>query len=134
MGEELCPTDYSEYGFQKISEEDLKIIESLGRKTPYYCGALFDAVWNDDKAKVQELLFLDNKDTPDDDPDGEKKRYRTWYVNEKTWNDWRPLHAAAEKGLTSMASLLIDSGADLNVLTNTDYTPLHLGKPIQAFS
>ena len=63
----------------------------MAKEEPDDCGQLYDAVYDDDFEKVQEILRLNDKSP-------EMVEYRKWYVNEKSWNDWRPLHAAAEAG------------------------------------
>lgn len=86
-------------------------------------GSLFDAVIEEDVKKVRTLLEMD-------DVSQEKKDYRKWLVNEKSWSDWRVLHQAAESGHYELAKLILEVGGDVDTLTDTNYTPLHLGKQI----
>ena len=62
------------------------------------CGTFFDAVSDQNMERVRELLRLD-------DTSEEAKSHREWLVNEKTWADWRALHAAAESGNLSMVKV-----------------------------
>lgn len=41
---------------------------------------------------------------------------------------WTPLHGAAQGGHTEMVQILLSNGAKVDARTDTDYTPLHLGK------
>ena len=84
------------------------------------CGQLYDAVSENDIQKVKEILFWEDKST-------EKEEFRKWYVNEKSWNDWRCLHASAEAGFFEITQMLIECGAEINALNNVKYTALHLG-------
>jgi len=99
--------------------DDVQEAQDLARTSPAKCGQLYDAVCENDFQKVKEILCWDEKSE-------EKVEFRKWYVNEKSWNDWRPLHAAAEAGLTEMAEFMIECGADVNSLSNVKFTPLHL--------
>ena len=101
--------------------DDIEEAQSLARTSPAKCGQLYDAVCENDFQKVKEILCWEDKSK-------EKVEFRKWYVNEKSWNDWRPLHAAAEAGLTEMAEFMVQCGADVNTLSNVKFTPLHLGK------
>lgn len=83
------------------------------------CGQLYDAVSENDVKKVKEILFWEDKST-------EKEEFRKWYVNEKSWNDWRCLHASAEAGFIEITQMLIECGAEINALNNVKYTALHL--------
>lgn len=40
-------------------------------------------------------------------------------------NDWTPLHLAAKNELVTMATLLLDQGADIEAKTINKWTPLH---------
>ena len=62
------------------------------------CGTFFDAVSDQNMERVRDLLRLD-------DTSEEAKSHREWLVNEKTWADWRALHAAAESGNLSMVKV-----------------------------
>ena len=103
--------------------EDIQEAQDLARTSPTKCGQLYDAACENDFEKVKEILCWDDKSA-------EKVEFRKWYVNEKSWNDWRPLHAAAEAGLTEMAEFMIQCGADVNSLTNVKFTALSLGKSL----
>ena len=83
------------------------------------CGTFFDAVSDQNMERVRELLRLD-------DTSEEAKSHRKWLVNEKTWADWRALHAAAESGNLSMVKLMVECGAGIDDVTSSDYTALHL--------
>ena len=100
--------------------EDIESAQMAAITEPVKCGQLYDATCENDFDKVKEILCWDDKSD-------EKIEFRKWYVNEKSWNDWRPLHAAAEAGLTEMAEFMIQCGADVNSMTNVKSTPLHLG-------
>lgn len=93
---------------------------ACARTSPAKCGQLFDAVSDNAFEKVFEILCWDDKSS-------DKIEYRKWYVNEKSWDDWKPLHAAAEAGHTDMAKLMIDCGAEINALTTVNHTALTLG-------
>ena len=95
--------------------------QACARKSPVAGGQLFDAVCENDFEKVKEILCYDDKSA-------EKVEYRRWYVNEKSWNHWRALHAAAEAGHTEMAQFLLECGSEINALSNVKYTALHLGE------
>ena len=84
------------------------------------CGQLYDAVFDNDFEKVKEILCWEDKSQ-------EKIEYRKWYVNEKSWHKWRPLHAAAQAGYTDMAKFLVECGAEIDALTNVNNTALQLG-------
>ena len=83
------------------------------------CGQLYDAVFDDDFEKVKEILCWEDKSE-------EKIEFRKWYVNEKSWHRWRPLHAAAQAGYTEMAKLMVECGAEINALTDVNNTALQL--------
>ena len=57
-----------------------------------------------------------------------KVEYRKWYVNEKSWLDWRPLHAAAEAGYLELCKFLLECGAVIDLQTVAKETALILGK------
>ena len=57
-----------------------------------------------------------------------KVEYRKWYVNEKSWLDWRPLHAAAEAGYLELCKFLLECGAEIDLQTVAKETALILGK------
>jgi hypothetical protein len=101
--------------------EEIEHAQNMARTSPAKCGELYDAVCENEFEKVKEILCWEDKSV-------EKVEFRKWYVNEKSWNDWRPLHAAAEAGLTEMAELMVQCGADVNSLSNVKFTALHLGK------
>ena len=84
------------------------------------CGQLYDAVSENNIDMVKEILCWDDKST-------EKVEFRKWYVNEKSWNDWRCLHASSEAGFFEITRMLIECGAEINALNNVKYTALHLG-------
>ena len=102
----------------------LEAIEKERRKSPVKCGSLFDAVSDNDLEKVKEILCYDDKSP-------EKVEFRKWYVNEKSWNDWRALHAAADEGNVEMAQFLLDCGSEINALSDVKYTALHLGQCVR---
>jgi len=83
------------------------------------CGQLYDAVFDNDFEKVKEILCWEDKSQ-------EKIEFRKWYVNEKSWHKWRPLHAAAQAGYTDMAKFLVECGAEIDALTNVNNTALQL--------
>ena len=58
----------------------------------------------------------------------EKVEYRKWYVNEKSWHQWRPLHAAAEAGYLELCKFLLECGAEIDAETVVKDTALKLGK------
>ena len=58
----------------------------------------------------------------------EKVEYRKWYVNEKSWHQWRPLHAAAEAGYLELCKFLLECGAEIDAETVSKDTALKLGK------
>ena len=83
-------------------------------------GVLLEAVRENDIERVKKLLCYDDKSE-------EKVKFRKWYVNEKAWNDWIALHAAAEQGSIPMTKFLIECGSEINAISDVLYTPLHLG-------
>jgi len=99
--------------------EDIESTQALAKTEADKCGTLYDAVYENDMEKVKEILCMDDKSP-------EKIEFRKWYVNEKSWHKWRPLHAAAEAGYTEMAKLLIECGAEIDALTNVKNTALQL--------
>ena len=58
----------------------------------------------------------------------EKVGFRKWYVNEKSWHQWRPLHAAAEAGHLELCKFLLECGAEIDAETVVKDTALKLGK------
>ena len=101
--------------------DEIQECQDLARTTPMNMGQLFDAVHENNFEKVREILCWDDKSA-------EKVEFRRWYVNEKSWSDWRALHAAAEAGHTEMAQFLLDCGSEINSLSDVKYTALHLGQ------
>ena len=101
--------------------DDIQEAKDLARTTPWQCGDLYDAVSDNNLEKVREILCLE-------DNSKEKIEWRKWYVNEKSWHDWRSLHAAAEAGYLEMAKILLDCGAEINLLTTDNNTVVQLGK------
>ena len=99
------------------NEEELYLIRRENFKK---AGELLDAVGENNIEKVKQLLCYDDKSN-------EKINFRKWYVNEKSWNDWIALHAAAEAGFIEIAQLLIECGSEIDALSEVLYTPLHLG-------
>ena len=63
-----------------------------------------------------------------EDKSQEKVEFRKWYMKEKSWMDWTTLHFAAEAGHMEMAKLMVECGAEINALSSTKYTALHLGQ------
>ena len=100
--------------------EMLQSAKDNARSEAFKCGQLYDAVSENDSEKVKEILCWEDKST-------EKEEFRKWYVNEKSWNDWRCLHASAEAGFFELTQMLIECGAEINALNNVKYTALHLG-------
>lgn len=47
-------------------------------------------------------------------------------IRARTHDGWEPLHCACRWNKVSVASLLLQNGADCNSLTNGHQTPLHL--------
>lgn len=102
------------------AEDFIKESAEAGAKTEAdSCGQLYDAVDENNFEKVKEILCWDDKSQ-------EKVEFRKWYVNEKAWYKWRPLHAAAEAGYTEIAQFLIDCGAEIDAETNVRNTALQL--------
>merc|ERR1719510_331901 len=99
--------------------DDVQEAQDLARTSPAKCGQLYDAVCENDFQKVKEILCWEEKSE-------EKVEFRKWYVNEKSWNDWRALHAAADEGNVEMAQFLLDCGSEINALSDVKYTALHL--------
>ena len=108
--------------FYRLNEPDyIEDCQKNARTSPAKGGQLFDAVCENNFEKVREILCWDDKSA-------EKVEFRKWYVNEKSWNDWRALHAAAEGGHIEMAQFLLDCGSEINALSEVKYTALHLGQ------
>lgn len=105
--------------YSTARSEDIESAQAMAKDEPDKCGELYDAVYDNDFEKVQDILRLDDKSP-------ETIRYRKWCVNEKSWHDWRPLHAAAEAGYENMAKFLIECGAEIDALTNVKNTALQL--------
>ena len=105
---------------QNYAENNEESLDLIRRENFAKAGELFDVVGQNNVDKVKNLLCYTDKSE-------EKIKFRMWYVNEKSWNDWIALHAAAEAGYTTMAQLLIDCGSEINALSEVQYTPLHLG-------
>ena len=100
--------------------EDREEALECARTEPADCGQLYDAVSDNDFDKVKEILCVEDKSP-------EKVEYRKWYVNEKSWMDWRTLHAAAEAGYIEMVQFLLDCGSEINALTSVKQSALTLG-------
>jgi len=99
--------------------EDREEALECARTEPADCGQLYDAVSDNDFDKVKEILCVEDKSP-------EKVEYRKWYVNEKSWMDWRTLHAAAEAGYIEMVQFLLDCGSEINALTTAKQSALTL--------
>ena len=104
-----------------IADEETR--DRIRRENFKKAGVLLEAVRENDIEAVKKLLFYDDKSD-------EKVKFRKWYVNERSWNDWIALHAAAEQGSVSMTQLLIECGSEINASSDVLYTPLHLGMSI----
>jgi len=103
-----------------VAEDWLKESADFGAKTEAdTCGQLYDAVYDGEFEKVKEILCWDDKSK-------EKVEYRKWYVNEKSWLDWRPLHAAAEAGYLELSKFLLECGAVIDLQTVSKETALIL--------
>ena len=107
--------------YSRCRSEDLAEAERLARKSPVSCGQLFDAASDNNLEKVKDILCYEDKSE-------EKVKFRKWYVNEKAWMDWRLLHFAADGGYMDMTKLALECGAEINALSDTNYTALHLGQ------
>ena len=102
-----------------ITDEETR--DLIRRENFKKAGVLLEAVRGNDIEAVKKLLCYDDKSD-------EKAKFRKWYVNERSWNDWIALHAAAEQGSVAMTQLLIECGSEINASSDVLYTPLHLGK------
>ena len=108
----------------KMNLNDIKDEETrdrIRRENFKKAGVLLEAVRENDIEKVKTLLCYNDKSE-------EKVKFRKWYVNERSWNDWIALHAATEQGLVPMTELLLECGSEINAISDVLYTPLHLGK------
>ena len=108
----------------KMNLNDIKDEETrdrIRRENFKKAGVLLEAVRENDIEKVKTLLCYNDKSE-------EKVKFRKWYVNERSWNDWIALHAATEQGLVHMTELLLECGSEINAISDVLYTPLHLGK------
>lgn len=106
---------------QNYPQDNEEALDLVRRENFAKAGELFDAAGENNFENVKHLLCYNDKSA-------EKIEFRKWYVNEKSWNDWIALHAAAEAGHTSIAQLLIECGSEINALSEVQYTPLHLGQ------
>ena len=100
--------------------EMLQSAKDNARTEACKCGQLYDAVSENNMEDVKKILCWDDKSS-------EKIEFRKWYVNEKSWNDWRCLHASSEAGFLEITQMLVECGAEINALNNVKYTALHLG-------
>lgn len=99
--------------------EMLQSAKDHARTEAFKCGQLYDAVSENNMEDVKKILCWDDKSS-------EKIEFRKWYVNEKSWNDWRCLHASSEAGFLEITQMLVECGAEINALNNVKYTALHL--------